>query len=281
MEPVQQYPNAFGHPETALAEDHIKDSGILVVENCPIGMAITGPKCQAKVGTTLYDVTDLGDYPYQEWVVTGGVEFTEDEDYVAGTPVWVPITGGAIDDIRQRTYITREDETPSNPNSSPLADISLAEIGIRNHADLTNVDPNQHHTRAHRHNNPSDGNALFPSVLFVTTEFRMEGIVEITQLTANANNWGPTEGFGYNIWLISSDAARTVTGIAVTQTAGRYLILINVGAFAITLAHNSGSSAFANRFRVNGAADMVLSANSGVGQLLWTGQSAAEQWRVW
>jgi len=278
---IQQYPNVYGHPETVLRVDHVANDPTLYVENCPLGIAITGPKCQVKVGLTCYDVVDIGAYPHLDWVVVPGTEDTDDADYVAGTPVYVPITRGAFEDIRARSYITRTDETLSNPNSAPLDDVSLHEIGTRLHGDLDGVDENQHHKRLHRHDNVNDGVDLFPRALY-TDELRLRGVVEIPTLSASQNNWNPTDGMGYNVWLLSASTPVNITGLAIgTSLRGRYLILINVGTSDITLVHNSSLSLFANRFKISGGANKVLGAGHGIAQCIYAGAPSLEQWRIW
>lgn len=272
---TQQYPNAYGHPETVLRLDHAANATTLHVENCPIGMAITGPVCQVKVGTTLYDVTDMGAYPFLDWVVVPGVDFTEDENYVTGTPVWVPITHLAIEDIRQRHYITTIDETASNPNSTPVSSINLNQLGVRNHGDLTGVDANQHHFRFHQHDNDNDGRNLYPDHLSVNKSFRVS-VVILPQLTVDVNNWNPPDGANISTWLVDLNAARIITGIGISQQIGRFIRIFNTSAFNLTFSHNSGSSNFANRFLSVTNTNKVIGQN-GMATILFDGS----QWRLW
>lgn len=281
---VQQYPNTYGHPETFLRLPHTKDDPTLHVENCPVGLAITGPVAQVKVGLSCYNVIDLGDPPYIDWEVETGVEDTEDEDYDAGTPLYVPITRGGMEDIRAKSYITKVDERVNGyPGSFPIEEINLNELGERNHGDLTGVDRNQHHHQAHDHNNPLDGNSLYPKLLHVMEAFAMRGVAVIPQITGTMNNWAPIEGVGYTIWLVSSNAEQHITGFSVGQVQGRLLILINVGTQNIVLDHNNVSgSAFANRLKVKGQANLTMGPD-GIAQAVWAGDpaTASQQWHVW
>jgi hypothetical protein len=78
------------------------------------------------------------------------------------------------------------------------------------------------------------------------------------QLTSDQNDYNPT-GLGLASTLrVSSDAARTITGLT-GGADGRIVILHNVGGNAITLKDESASSAAANRFAL--AADLVLGAD--------------------
>lgn len=86
-------------------------------------------------------------------------------------------------------------------------------------------------------------------------------IVSPAQITADQNNYSPTNLRHAGVLLINSDAARNVTGmVPLTDTDsadGRTIQLYNNGAFNITLKDQSGSSTAANRFDLN-SADVVL-----------------------
>jgi hypothetical protein len=82
--------------------------------------------------------------------------------------------------------------------------------------------------------------------------FSFTGIVTPAQITADQNDYNPTGLATANVLRISSDAARSITGIA-AQGTGRFLFLFNVGAFAITLTDEDAASAAANRFAVPSA----------------------------
>lgn len=97
-----------------------------------------------------------------------------------------------------------------------------------------------------------------------------------SQITANQNNYDPG-GIDNAIGLeIESDAARTITGIARRHRQKRLLLIGNRGNFAITLAHNSGSSTAGNRFSFpSGAAYLLSSA-----QYVWLYYDVgSEVWR--
>jgi hypothetical protein len=87
-------------------------------------------------------------------------------------------------------------------------------------------------------------------------------LTELTpaQLSADTDDWNPTGMGTANMVLMSSDAARNLTGIVWAGTApgAKRKTLINVGAFPITLKDQFGSAG-ANQFLLNGGTgDIVL-----------------------
>lgn len=88
-------------------------------------------------------------------------------------------------------------------------------------------------------------------------------VVSPAQITANQNDYAPTNGTNVAVWRLTSDAARTITGIvAPTSNAGvRRLSILNSGSFALTLSHNSGSSTAGNRFTFPRSRDVILLPN--------------------
>lgn len=98
-------------------------------------------------------------------------------------------------------------------------------------------------------------------------------IVTPSQITSNQNDYATGDG---DFFRISSDAARDITGI-VAAAGGHIIRLVNVGSFAITLKHNSGSSSAANRINVPWAGDAVISAGDTLS--LWY-DDVSTVWRV-
>jgi len=94
-----------------------------------------------------------------------------------------------------------------------------------------------------------------------------------TQISANQNDYALT---GADIYRISSDAARTITGIT-AATSGTIILLVNVGSYAITLSHQSASSTAANRINTPWAGDCVVAASASV-TLVYDNTTA--RWRV-
>jgi len=103
-------------------------------------------------------------------------------------------------------------------------------------------------------------------------------LISPTALTANANDWNPTGLATASIIRATSDATvRTITGI-IAGNAGDLLILTNANAStAITLAHESASSAAANRFFCPGNVDVSLTSRSTVWLIY---DNASSRWRV-
>lgn len=79
-------------------------------------------------------------------------------------------------------------------------------------------------------------------------------ILSPPQIVANQNNYNPGGG---DIWRLSSDASRNITGIA-AGVSGKRLRIANVGAFDIVLKHQDGLSTVANRLLGQGFADITL-----------------------
>lgn len=97
-----------------------------------------------------------------------------------------------------------------------------------------------------------------------------------SQITSNQNDYNPSSVncATSTTLLINSDAARDITGLA-GGVAGCQMMLINNGAFTITLKEASGSSSAANRFNTGG--DIALASNASV-TLLYDG--TASRWRM-
>lgn len=85
-------------------------------------------------------------------------------------------------------------------------------------------------------------------------------VISPAQITADTNDYSPTNGFNVDTWRINSDATRTLTGI-VAGKAQQQIRLTNVGSFNINLAHASGSSTLGNRFTCPNARDFALFPN--------------------
>jgi hypothetical protein len=87
-------------------------------------------------------------------------------------------------------------------------------------------------------------------------------IVVAAQLTGNTNDYAPTNVKHAGALVISTDAARDITGLVPStvtdSTDGREITIYNGGSFNATLKDQSASSAAANRFDLGGA-DLVLS----------------------
>lgn len=82
-----------------------------------------------------------------------------------------------------------------------------------------------------------------------------------SQITADRNDWAPTDFALAETMFVTSDAARTITGIA-GGYAGARRTIVNRGAFDITLSNANVASSAANRFLFE--SDIVIRANGAV-----------------
>ena len=96
------------------------------------------------------------------------------------------------------------------------------------------------------------------------------------QITANRNDYALDIATS-DIFRISSDAARNITGITAGLFDGHAILLRNVGSFAITLRHQDAASAAANRIISPWAGDVVISANA---SMLLVYDSTLSRWIV-
>ena len=96
------------------------------------------------------------------------------------------------------------------------------------------------------------------------------------QITSNRNDYALDIATA-DIFRISSDAARNITGITAGLFDGHAILLRNVGSFAITLRHQDAASAAANRIISPWAGDVVISANS---SMLLMYDSTLSRWVV-
>lgn len=93
------------------------------------------------------------------------------------------------------------------------------------------------------------------------------------QITADKNDYDPQD---VSVLRLSSDAARSVTGIS-SGSNGRLLTVVNAGSYAITLKHQSASSAASNRVICPEASDLKLKSNQSA--TLWY-DAVTCRWRV-
>lgn len=102
----------------------------------------------------------------------------------------------------------------------------------------------------------------------------LQGDISPAQITADQNNYNPTSLADAAVLRLSSDAARSITGLA-GGADGRIVIVLNVGAFDLTLVDESASSTAGNRFALS--ADVALAADSGI---ILIYDSTSSRWRA-
>ncbi|MGD9839591.1 MAG: DUF2793 domain-containing protein [Afipia sp.] len=101
----------------------------------------------------------------------------------------------------------------------------------------------------------SSGNAAFPRGLALT------GVISPPQITSSQNDFAPTGFASASILNLSSDAQRTISGLA-GGAEGRVVVLLNTGSQTIVLLNESASSTAANRFTAGG--DLAVGAKQAV-----------------
>lgn len=112
----------------------------------------------------------------------------------------------------------------------------------------------------------SSGNAALPRGLALT------GVISPSQITSNQNDYNPTGIASAAILKLSSDASRSVSGLA-GGAEGRVVGLLNTGGQVITLLNESVSSTAANRFALGD--DVAIKARQAV---LLRYDGAAARW---
>jgi len=101
--------------------------------------------------------------------------------------------------------------------------------------------------------------------------------VSPSQITANQNDYEPTDGRYSLHWRLTSDAERTITGIG-SRSNGHCLILTNAGSFPIILERNSSLSSVANRILTGKQeCDYTLGVNMSV---LLIYDTTSQKWRT-
>lgn len=97
----------------------------------------------------------------------------------------------------------------------------------------------------------SSGNVTFPR------GFALTGVVSPSQITANQNDYNPTGIAAASVLQLSSDASRSISGIA-GGAEGRVLTVLNVGSQPINLLDENAASLAANRLTLG--SDLALAA---------------------
>jgi hypothetical protein len=97
----------------------------------------------------------------------------------------------------------------------------------------------------------NSGNVALPRGVALT------GVISPSQITSNQNDYNPTGGSWASVLNLSSDALRSVSGLA-GGTEGRIVALVNTGSQAILLLSESASSTAANRFALG--SDLAIGA---------------------
>lgn len=97
-----------------------------------------------------------------------------------------------------------------------------------------------------------------------------------SSITSDQNNYAPESSDYATFWRLTSDAARTITGIG-DPSDGRMIFIANIGSFNIILANQSGSSDAANRIITGTGASVTVEPDKMV-PLIYDGTTL--RWRV-
>jgi hypothetical protein len=106
---------------------------------------------------------------------------------------------------------------------------------------------------------PAGSNVL--TIVGGSGTFALSGSITPPQITADQNNYNPTGLAGASFIRLSSDANRTITGLA-GGVGGRLIYLMNVGSNPITFSDSNTGSTTTNRFLLG--ADLILPPNNGL-----------------
>lgn len=107
-----------------------------------------------------------------------------------------------------------------------------------------------------------------------TSAWGLKADLTPSQITADQNNYDPTSLSTSSVLRLSSDAERTITGLA-GGSDGRIIVVTNVGSNNIILADESSSSTAANRFALPAA--ITIGAD---GSVVLQYDATSSRWRV-
>lgn len=88
---------------------------------------------------------------------------------------------------------------------------------------------------------------LNPAADVMPASVAATGVLSPAQITANQNDYNPTNLSTAAVLRLNTDARRSITGLA-GGASGRMMVIHNVGSFAFTLVDESASSTAGNRF---------------------------------
>lgn len=115
---------------------------------------------------------------------------------------------------------------------------------------------------------PESGSVSFARALAI------EGAISPAQIGADQNDYAPSGLAGANVLRLSTDASRSLSGLA-GGTAGRIVVIQNIGGNALLLRNENAASSAANRFAL--FADITLGANQCA---LLQYDAGASRWRA-
>lgn len=175
----------------------------------------------------------------------------------AGGPQYLHLentaVGGGTFSVDGRVYVTCKGWSDAGAGAqSPTAELLLVSDTTQSYATLT----------------AQDSITLTATALAMVGRVDLQGrlmatsVISPTQLTADTDNWNPTNLATALVIRINVDAPRTITGI-VAQTSGTMLLLYNTTAHDVILAHDTTSTA-GNRFYCPNATNYTLAQKASV-----------------
>ena len=109
----------------------------------------------------------------------------------------------------------------------------------------------------------------------IVSSFALSGVLSPSQITANQDNYSPTDLATSTVLRLSTDASRNITGLA-GGSSGRVISIVNVGSNNLVLKKDDGAtSTAANRFDF--ANDVTLGAKHGC---ILIYDSTSSRWRL-
>lgn len=204
-----------------------------------------------------------------------GAVTATDADYNAGQVVFTP--AGTIEATRVQAAIEEAATDAAAALATHTGNTSNPHGVTKSQVGLGNVD--NYATASQAEAEAGTSNTVFMTALRVWQSIVawFATVISPAQLTANTDNYAPSNLATSRALRLSTDASRNLTGIA-APAAGELTehIIVNVGSFDLVLKHDVTSTA-ANRFYAPGSVDFTLVANSSV---LIRYDSTSSRWRI-
>lgn len=127
--------------------------------------------------------------------------------------------------------------------------------------------------------------AVIPSERAISIVGLISEFIQPPQILGNSDNYNPASNSGGVAFRLTSDAAYNITGLVwandsgggAVQSHGLTIVIINVGAFALTLTHEDAASVATNRFLNSTGANIVLAQNQAADAIY---DASSQRWRV-
>lgn len=228
--------------------------------------AVTFAKMQNLGTDTLIGRDTAGTGDPESITVGGGIEFTG--------------SGGL-----QRAALTGDVTATAGSNATTIANAAVTNAKMANMAALsvkgngTNASaaPTDLAASTDKHVLRREGTTVaFGAIDTLAEDLYLTGVISPTQITADQNDYNPTNLATSSTLRLNTSARWRITGIQGGAT-GRFLYIVNVGSFPIVLGHENASSTAANRITAAGARDMVVQPDE---TLLFIYDGTTSRWRI-